>query len=155
MIPIRRATPDDAATVARLNAHVQGWHAAHYPGVFFAAPDRAALAAHFRARLQEPGTTCFLAGELPLGYALCSLQDRPLTVFSPPVRRLMIEHIAVAPEARRQGVGRALLAAARRLARDLACDEVLLDTWEANHEAHAFFAAEGFALRRMLFRAEP
>ena len=49
----------------------------------------------------------------------------------------------------------ALLAAARGLARDLACDEVLLDTWEANHEAHAFFAATGFAPRRMLWRAVP
>jgi ribosomal protein S18 acetylase RimI-like enzyme len=155
MTPIRRATPDDAATVARLNAHVQGWHAAHYPKAFFPAPDPAALTAHFRARLQEPAVTCFLSGDPPLGYALCSLQDRPLSVFSPPVRRLMIDHVAVAPAARRQGIGRALLAAARQLARDLACDEVLLDTWEANHAAHAFFAAEGFAVRRMLFHAEP
>jgi hypothetical protein len=37
----------------------------------------------------------------------------------------------------------------------LAVDEILLDTWEANHAAHAFFRAEGFAPRRMLFRAVP
>ena len=50
-----------------------------------------------------------------------------------------IDHIAVAPDARRQGQGRALLDAARALARDLEADEILLDTWEANHDAHAFF----------------
>ena len=67
----------------------------------------------------------------------------------------MIDHVAVAPEARRQGHGRALLHAARDLARDLAVDEILLDTWEANTSAHAFFRAEGFSPRRMLFRAVP
>jgi GNAT superfamily N-acetyltransferase len=90
-----------------------------------------------------------------LGYALCSVQARAANVFSPPVRRLMIDQIAVAPAARRKGYGRALLDAARGLARDLAVDEILLDTWEANHDAHAFFRAAGFAPRRMLFRALP
>lgn len=153
--PLRRATPEDAATVAALNAQIQAWHAAHYPEAFFPHPDPVALAAHFAARLAQPDVTCFLAGDPALGYALCSLQDRPLSVFSPPVRRLMIDHIAVVPQARRQGIGRLLLSAARGLARDLGVDEILLDTWEANHEAHAFFAAEGFAVRRMLYRATP
>lgn len=152
---IRRATPADAATVAALNAHVQSWHAAHYPEAFFPAPDPAALEAHFATRLAEPGVTCLLAGDPTVGYALCSLQDRPPSVFSPPVRRLMVDHIAVAPQARRRGIGRALLAAARALARDLGADEILLDTWEGNHEAHAFFEAEGFAVRRMLYRRLP
>lgn len=141
--------------MARLNAHVQGWHAAHYPEAFFPHPDPAALTAHFAARLAEPGVTCFLAGDPALGYALCALQERPLSVFSPPVCRLLVEHVAVAPQARRQGIGRALLAAARGLARDLGTDEILLDTWEGNREAHAFFQAEGFAVRRMLYRATP
>ena len=49
----------------------------------------------------------------------------------------------------------ALLDAARALARDLNVDEILLDTWEANHDAHAFFRSAGFSPRRMLFRATP
>lgn len=155
MLGLRHATPADAAEVARLNAHVQSWHAAHYPEAFFADPDPAALRAHFAERLAQPGVTCLLAGDPAQGYALCALQDRPVSVFSPAVRRLIVEQIAVAPAARRQGLGRALLQAARALARDAACDEVLLDTWEANHEAHRFFAAAGFAPRRSLYRALP
>ncbi len=151
----RRATVDDAATVAALNTHVQGWHAAHYPEAFFPQPDPAALTAHFAERLADPATHCLLAGDPAQGYALCALVARPLSLFSPPVRRLMVDHIAVAPAARRQGIGRALLTAARDLARSEACDEILLDTWEANTEAHAFFRATGFAPRRMLFRAVP
>lgn len=153
--PLRRATPGDAALVATLNSHVQSWHAAHYPQAFFASPDPVALTSHFRTRLEDPEVTCFLAGDPVQGYALCVLQQRPHSIFSPPTRRLLVDHIAVAPDARRQGLGRALLTAARTLARDLACDEVLLDTWEANHEAHAFFRANGFSPRRMLFRSEP
>ena len=83
------------------------------------------------------------------------MQTREVSIFSPGYRRLMIEHVAVAPKARRLGQGRALLQAARQLARDLQADEILLDTWEANHDAHAFFRAEGFQPRRMLFRATP
>ena len=152
---LRRASPDDAATVAQLCTHVQGWHARHYPASFLATPDPAALAEHFADRLADPAVTCFLAGDPAQGYALCTLHIRPLSVFSPPVRRLMIDHIAVVPQDRRQGIGRALLTAARSLARDLACDEVLLDTWAANHSAHAFFEANGFAMRRMLYHAHP
>ena len=155
MTALRRAEPEDANSVARLCVHVQGWHAAHYPKVFFPEPDPGALASHFAERLRDPSVTCFLAGDPALGYALCALQVRPLSVFSPPTRRLMIDHIGVAPQARRQGIGRALLAAARALARDQACDEVMLDTWEANHAAHSFFEATGFAVRRMLYRALP
>ena len=152
---LRRATADDAAILARLNAHVQGWHAAHYPEAFHPLPDPGALIAYFAERLADPACTAFLAGDPPLGYAICVVQTREASVFSPAVRRLMVEHIAVAPEARRQGHGRALLGAARGLARALQVDEILLDTWEANHEAHAFFRSEGFSPRRMLFRALP
>jgi ribosomal protein S18 acetylase RimI-like enzyme len=152
---IRRATPEDAATLARLNAHVQSWHAAHYPEAFFPNPDLVALTAWFADRLADPACTAFLAGDPALGYALCMLQTRDISIFSPGYRRLMIDHIAVAPQARREGHGRALLNAARHLARDLKVDEIMLDTWEANHDAHAFFRAAGFAPRRMLFRATP
>lgn len=151
----RRATPDDAATIARLNAHVQGWHAAHYPDAFYPQPDPEGLIAHFADRLADPACTAFLIGDPALGYALCSLQSREASVFSPAIRRLLIDHVAVAPQARRQGHGRALLRAARDLGRDLGVDEILLDTWEANHDAHAFFRSEGFLPRRMLFRAVP
>lgn len=150
---IRRATAADAATLARLNVHVQSWHAARYPEAFHPDPDPVALAAWFAERLADPATFAFLSGDPATGYALCTLQTREPSVFSPAVRRLMIDQIAVAPESRRQGQGRALLQAARGLARTLQVDEILLDTWEANTAAHAFFRANGFKPRRMLFRA--
>ena len=151
----RRATLADAATLARLNAHLQGWHAAHYPDAFHPEPDPAALTAWFADRLGDPACTAFLSGDPATAYALCTLHTRDPSIFSPGYRRLMVDHIAVAPEARHQGQGRALLTAARSLARDLQADEIMLDTWEANTEAHAFFRANGFETHRMLFRAIP
>lgn len=153
--PIRRATPGDAATIARLNQSIQRWHADHYPDAFYPTPDPAALANHFAERLADPLCTVFLSGDPACGYALCTVQSREASLFSPAVRRLMVDHIAVSPEARRRGHGRALLAAARELAQDIEVDEMLLDTWEANTEAHSFFRAMGFAPRRMLFRLVP
>jgi ribosomal protein S18 acetylase RimI-like enzyme len=152
---LRRAGAEDAATLAALNTHVQSWHAAQYPDVFFARPDPEGLVHWFADRLADPGCTAFVVGEPPAGYALCSLQTREASVFSPAIRRLMVDHIGVAPEARRHGHGRRLLGAARDLARELGVDEILLDTWEANTEAQAFFRAAGFSPRRMLFRATP
>lgn len=152
---IRQAAAQDVETLVRLSAHVHVWHATHYPEAFFPDPDPAALGAWFAERLADPACTAFLAGDPATGYALCTLQTREPSAFSPGYRRLMIDHIAVAPEVRRQGLGRALLDAARGLARDLRAGEILLDTWEANTEAHAFFRANGFAPRRMLFRATP
>ena len=152
---LRRASADDAALLARLNAHVQSWHAAHYPDVFYADPDPQGLTRWFADRLADPDCVAFVAGDPALGYALCQVQSRDASVFSPAIRRLLIDHIAVAPAARRQGIGHALLQAARDLARAQAVDEILLDTWEANHDAHAFFRAEGFSPRRMLFRSTP
>jgi GNAT superfamily N-acetyltransferase len=151
----RRATLADAATLARLNAHVQGWHAAHYPEAFHPDPEPAALTAWFTERLADPACTAFLSGDPATAYALCTLYTRDPSIFSPGYRRLMVDHIAVAPKVRRLGQGRALLAAARDLARDLQADEIMLDTWEANTDSHAFFRANGFEPRRMLFRAVP
>lgn len=151
----RRAVLADAATLAGLNAHVQDWHAQNYPDAFHSAPDPAGLIAYFTERLTDRACTVFLASDPPLGYALCTLQTRAASVFSPQVSRLLIDHIAVAPAARRQGLGRALLQAACDLARDLKVDEILLDTWEGNDTARAFFRAHGFQPRRSLFHRQP
>jgi GNAT superfamily N-acetyltransferase len=151
----RHATLADAPILARLNAHVQAWHAMQYPEAFYPNPDPVALTHYFADRLQDPACTAFLTGDPATGYALCQLHLRELSIFSPGYCRLMVDHIAVAPEARRQGQGRALLQAARELARDLQADEIMLDTWDANTDAHAFFRANGFQPRRILFRAKP
>lgn len=152
---VRRATAADLDTIVRLNAHVQDWHAAHHPETFLATPDPAAVRAHFAEALADPAVTILLSGEPPHAYALCTLRDRPANAFSPPRRRLSVDQIATDPAHRRQGHARALLDAASALAREQGWDEIILDTWADNAEAHAFFRAMGFAPQRHLFARVP
>jgi ribosomal protein S18 acetylase RimI-like enzyme len=140
--------------MVRLNAHVQDWHAAHHPETFLAAPDPAAVRAHFADALGDPSVTVLLSGD-PSAYALCTLRDRPANAFSPPRRRLSVDQIATDPAHRRRGHARALLDAASALAREQGCHEIILDTWADNAEAHAFFRAMGFAPQRHLFARAP
>lgn len=151
----RRATAADLDALVRLNAHVQSWHATHHPETFHAAPDPAAVHAHFAAALADSAVTILLSGEPPCAYALCALRDRPANAFSPPRRRLSIDQIATDPAHRRQGHALALLGAACALAREAACDEVILDSWADNADAHAVFRAMGFAPQRHLFARAP
>ena len=152
---VRRAGLDDLADVVRLNAHVQDWHAARHPETFHAAPDRQAVRTHFAEAMADPAVTILLSGDPPAAYALCALRGRPANAFSPARRRLSVDHIATDPAHRRQGHARELLEAACALARDHACDEVILDTWADNADAHAVFRAMGFAPQRHLFARVP
>jgi ribosomal protein S18 acetylase RimI-like enzyme len=152
---VRRATAADLDAIVRLNVHVQDWHAAHHPETFLAAPDLAAVRAHFADALVDPAVTILLSGDLPCAYALCSVRDRPANAFSPPRRRLSVDQIATDPAHRRQGHARALLDAACALAREQGCHEIILDTWADNADAHAFFRAMGFAPQRHLFARAP
>lgn len=148
---IRKAQPVDAGLLADLNRHVQDWHAATYPDVFKPETDPVAVTAWFAELLTDPDCTAFVAGDPALGYVTCKLLVRPENPFAPAARRMMIEQIGVTPAARRQGVGQALFDAAMDHARALGCREIMLDTWALNHDAHAFFRAQGLAPRRMLY----
>ena len=152
---VRRAGADDLAHVVRLNAHVQDWHAARHPETFHATPDHQAVRAHFAEAMADPAVTILLSGDPLAAYALCALRDRPGNAFSPPRRRLSVEHIATDPAHRRQGHARALLEAACALAREADCHEVILDSWADNADAHAVFRAMGFAPQRHLFARAP
>jgi hypothetical protein len=97
----RRATVADAVSLARLNAHVQGWHAAQYPDTFHSHPDQKALVAYFTNRLADPDCMAFLTGDPPFGYALCTVQSREASVFSPPS---VVCWLTISPLPQRRGV---------------------------------------------------
>ena len=155
MGPVRRATPRDAGRLALLLPAVHDWHAARYPDVFLPAPDPVRVTEHFANLTKDPNVTVFLSGDPPCAYAVCIFQDRSEGLVTRPRRRLLIDQVATDPGHRREGHGRALFGAARALARDLGCDEIVLDTWGDNTEAHAFFRAMGFAPQRHLYARAP
>ena len=91
----------------------------------------------------HPTTHVFLAyqADQPVGLAICFLgfstfAARPL---------LNIHDYFVAPICRGTGVGRQLMAAVERCARELGCCKLTLEVQENNHRARAIYAAAGFA----------
>lgn len=92
---------------------------------------------------EHPTTLILLAylGEEPVGIATCFLgfstfAARPL---------VNIHDLAVLPEYRGRGFGRALLAAVEAKARELGCVKVTLEVMENNYPARHLYAEFGFA----------
>ena len=92
--------------------------------------------AQLRGTLTQPGSWLRLAvrGSLPLGFSLC----RPL------VDEAELLLIAVRPEARGVGVGRALLTSAVADAGDRGMSEIFLEMRDGNAAALALYRAVGF-----------
>jgi GNAT superfamily N-acetyltransferase len=65
--------------------------------------------------------------------------------------RAWVEDLAVAPESRSEGVGKALLGAARGWARERGATHLELDSAEARADAHRFYEREGAAYRAISF----
>jgi len=105
------------------------------------------LAAEVRERLvpglrEQANALVLLAfdDERPIGIAVCffgfsTFKARPL---------LNIHDLAVVPEARGQGVGRSLLAAAEERARERGCCRLTLEVQESNAPARALYDRFGF-----------
>jgi len=94
-------------------------------------------------RLQaHPTTRAFLAfdGDEPVGLAICFLgfstfAARPL---------LNIHDLAVLPERRGQGIGRALLGAVEEAARSEGCCKLTLEVLDSNDRARGLYTSFGF-----------
>lgn len=65
--------------------------------------------------------------------------------------RAWVEDLAVHPDRRSRGVGRALLGAARDWARERGATHLELDSAEARADAHRFYEREGAAYRAISF----
>jgi ribosomal-protein-alanine N-acetyltransferase len=127
---VRPAEPADAQALAALHA---------------AAFERAWAEASFEALLADPGAIAVLAAGQ--GFALARVAADEVEVLT----------IAVAPQARRRGVGGALLDAVLRAARARGVRTAYLDVAADNAAAAALYARFGFATagRRKAYYARP
>jgi GNAT superfamily N-acetyltransferase len=69
-------------------------------------------------------------------------------------RRAWVEDLAVDPERRSAGVGKALLDAAKQWAREHGCSHLELDSGAARVDAHRFYEREGATNPSLSFRWE-
>ena len=142
----RPATPSDSAILSSLNMDVQRLHAQNHPDVFKMPESEDFAASFFEEVLSDPLFRTFIAEEdgNAVGYIVCKLVERPENPFTFAARTLLVDQISVRPEARKKGVGEALLKQAEILARELNVKRIHLDSWDFNLSAHAFFERVGF-----------
>ena len=116
---IRAATNDDLALLAQLNEPVQSLHAALYPADFKGNVDAANVASFFERAAAKPESSIAIAEQdgLPVGYIWFDISARPENAFKPSQSFVYIHHVSVAADARRRGVGSAMLAYAKEKAR--------------------------------------
>lgn len=130
---MRLATENDAADVARLMVGFRNWWGLDSPG-------DADFAAGVRRLLADPNTDFLLAGEPAAG--VCQLRYR-FAIWTA-TEDCTLEDLFVDPEARRSGLGRALVEAAFERARERGCRRIDLDANEANEAAVALYTSLGF-----------
>ena len=160
-VTVRAAMEADLDALVALNQVVQGLHAGLYPEDFSPDVDPDAVKGRFAALLHEAGHALIVAeadaavagrdGGV-VGYAWTELQVRPPSPFYNRRDRVYVHHLSVLPRARRHGVAAALFRYIEQYAAARGVGDLYLESWAANVEAHAFFAAQGFATLKCMFR---
>ena len=133
MSSVRVATPADAEDVARLMIAFRDWTGRSEPG-------DASFRASVARLLEDPVTEYLLGGDPPVGVA--QLRYRFGVWYAAP--DCWLEDLYVADAARGTGLGRALVEAAFKRARQRGCARVELDVNEANGPARALYESAGF-----------
>lgn len=136
-VVVRRAIEDDAGALAGLVALLAAHHGDHATtdetilrtDLFASPPWATALVAERERRL--------------VGYALLVRLYRAQYA----ARAMDLHHLFVAPEARRSGIGRALIQAARAEAEAQGCVRLMVGTHPDNHRAQALYRNLGFSDR--------
>lgn len=147
-VHLRVAVPADAATLARLNHHVHDLHVAAEPE-HYRPTDDAEVAERFAA-LIDGGRKVIVLAELDgaaVGYVVAQFIDTEVNAFAPVRRFALVDQLAVAPEVRRTGTGRALMQAAEDEARARGYPSLVLDVRAHNEDARVFYEALGFEVR--------
>lgn len=142
---IRVATEQDAGLLAPLNRHVHDLHVRAEPDRY-CATRLEEVEQRFGASLADPRVhvrVAEIAGAVA-GYVIAQEVRQPAQAFSPQREFLLVDQLAVVPEFRRNGVGRALMEACTQIARDNGLPRVELNVRSHNEGAQEFYASVGY-----------
>jgi ribosomal protein S18 acetylase RimI-like enzyme len=144
----RRATADDYDALMALLHDADELHAQLLPG-YFRRPTRPARSRAELSRILNAldEIVYVVDGEAGAGLAglvHAQIYDTPPQPALVQRRRCHIDNLVVAPRARRQGIGRALVDASGAWARSKGAEELLLTVWNGNEAAERFYESLGF-----------
>jgi GNAT superfamily N-acetyltransferase len=142
---IRAAAAEDAGILALLNRHVHEIHATHRPDLYRADPPEDELTDYFVTLLAKDETRAFIAEiDRPVGYAMAAIVRREENPFLQAESFILLDQLAVDPQAARRGVASQLIDAVRDAGRMEGCRRLLTDVLDFNEGAKTFYAAAGF-----------
>jgi diamine N-acetyltransferase len=144
-IEIRRAIKEDADLIAELNVDVQLLHSEALPWMFKKPSPDHEIAEEFRRTMEDPGYFVFVASfsGKSAGYLIGEICQRNESHRHKSYGMLYVHHISIRPLYRRNGVGRALLDAARIFGKNAGVERMALDVWTFNESAQRFFRNYG------------
>jgi diamine N-acetyltransferase len=154
MIAVRLATLDDADVIGRQTSSVQQLHNKALPFIF--KPTSADLfpPQKLAALIQDPNCIVAVAeiDRKVVGHIYGAVVNRTENEFNRAESYLYIYQIGVDDDARRQGVGTALITFIGDCAQALGLTTVQVDHWAFNGRARAFFEACGFSPMKVMMR---
>ena len=141
-VAVRRATLDDASAVASLYVELKHHHRALAPGSERYQVDDEAWERVAYESLEDPEKTVYVAEDEGgvVGFVRLDLVPKPWGI-SCEIATLVVEE-----EARRRGVGLALLRASERFAKDVRAQAMRVDVLHNNLAGRAFYEREGYSL---------
>ena len=142
---IRRAEKKDSAAILRLLSQVLTIHADLRPDLFIPGTTKYTeedLAKKF-VNDQAPVFVAVDDEDTVLGYAFCIFEEQKAGNNMRAFRRLYIDDLCVDESRRCEHVGEALFQYVTEEARRHDCYEIILNVWEGNESAQAFYERMG------------
>ncbi len=146
---IRRAEMRDMPEVLRLLGQIGALHEKGRPDVYRKNAAKYS-AEEYRSIIENEDTPVFVAevdGVLA-GYVFCQLQVREGHRQLCDMRTLYVDDLCVDESMRGHHIGTALMDAARACAESLGCHNLILNVWEFNESARAFYESCGMHTMR-------
>lgn len=148
-VKIKECALDDENAFSRLFSIIERQHRKALPRRF-RRPPHGYPERSLKRTLSDRLSKIFIAeldGEV-VGYACLRVKAWPNHPIFKPGKYLSIEELVVAPKARRQGIGRRLMAHVEKFAKKRGYRQVELHVWGFNRAAEAFYEGLGYKTSR-------
>lgn len=138
----RKAVPQDANAVYELLKQIASLHRNARPDLFPNITSKYTQEqVHERLSMEESGVFVAVEEKRVVGYIFCDIIEEGIGL------TLYIDDLCVDENARRNGVGKMLINAAREYANEKNCRMLMLNVYEFNENAVLFYEKYGFKTR--------